>query len=188
MNLGRLFYGSGLHSYRCIRGHRFGTFTPPCKEGNQPSTCRKRRGSSGQPGSGTWRTDVSRRRHHLRQVESCVKQAFEVYGQVNWIAYCVGSLLLKPAHILPEEEWDATITTNLKSAFAVVRAATTAMAQQGGSIVLLSTAAARIGLAKHEAISVAKAGSMDWRPPPRRVMSRRESGSTVSPQARPARL
>jgi NAD(P)-dependent dehydrogenase (short-subunit alcohol dehydrogenase family) len=95
---------------------------------------------------------------NLRQVESCMKQAAGLYGQVNGVANCVGSLLLKPAHLLTEEEWDATITTNLKSAFAVVRAATTAMAQQGGSIVLLSTAAARIGLANHEAISAAKAG------------------------------
>ena len=95
---------------------------------------------------------------NLRQVESCMKQAAELYGQVSGVANCVGSLLLKPAHLLSEEEWDATITTNLKSAFAVVRAATAAMAQQGGSIVLLSTAAARIGLANHEAISAAKAG------------------------------
>src|SRR5271157_3800095 len=95
---------------------------------------------------------------NLGQVVSCMKQASELYGQVNGVANCVGSLLLKPAHLLSEEEWDATITTNLKSAFAVVRAATTAMAKQGGSIVLLSTAAARIGLANHEAISAAKAG------------------------------
>ena len=95
---------------------------------------------------------------NLRHVESCVKQASDLYGQVNGVANCVGSLLLKPAHLLSEEEWDATITTNLKSAFAVVRAATSAMAQQGGSVVLLSTAAVRIGLANHEAISAAKAG------------------------------
>jgi len=95
---------------------------------------------------------------NLRMVESCMKQASELFGQVNGVANCVGSLLLKPAHLLSEEEWDATITTNLKSALAVVRAATAAMAPHGGSIVLLSSAAARIGLANHEAISAAKAG------------------------------
>jgi len=93
-----------------------------------------------------------------------MKQAAELYGQVSGVANCVGSILLKPAHLLSEEEWDAAITTNLKSAFAVVRAATAAMAQQGGSIVLLSTAAARIGLANHEAISAAKAGIEGWAP------------------------
>jgi len=94
----------------------------------------------------------------LLMVESCMKHASELFGQVSGVANCVGSLLLKPAHMLSEEEWDATITTNLKSAFAIVRAATSTMSAHGGSIVLLSTAAARIGLANHEAISAAKAG------------------------------
>jgi NAD(P)-dependent dehydrogenase (short-subunit alcohol dehydrogenase family) len=70
----------------------------------------------------------------------------------------VGSLLLKPAHLISEEEWDATVITNLKSAFAVVRAAAITMGQKGGSIALLSSAAARVGLANHDAISAAKAG------------------------------
>ncbi len=95
---------------------------------------------------------------NLRQVESCMKQASALCGQIHGVANCVGSLLLKPAHLLSEAEWDATIATNLKSAFAVVRGAAITMSQQGGSVVLLSTAAARIGLANHEAISAAKAG------------------------------
>jgi len=95
---------------------------------------------------------------NVRQVELCMKQAVELFGPVSGVANCVGSLLLKPAHLLTEEEWDATIATNLKSSFAVVRGAAITMSQQGGSVVLLSTAAARIGLANHEAISAAKAG------------------------------
>src|SRR5664279_2359558 len=50
---------------------------------------------------------------NLQQVGLCMKQASELYGQVNGVAHCVGSLLLKPAHLLSGEEWDATITTNL---------------------------------------------------------------------------
>jgi len=95
---------------------------------------------------------------NLRQVESCMKRAAELNGPITGAANCVGSLLLKPAHLLSEEEWDATVATNLKSAFAVIRAAAITMTQQGGSVMLLSTAAARIGLANHEAISAAKAG------------------------------
>ncbi len=95
---------------------------------------------------------------NLRQVESCMKRAAELHGPINGVANCVGSLLLKPAHLLSEEEWDAIIATNLKSAFAVVRGAAITMAPLGGSIVLLSSAAARIGIANHEAISAAKAG------------------------------
>jgi NAD(P)-dependent dehydrogenase (short-subunit alcohol dehydrogenase family) len=95
---------------------------------------------------------------NLKQVESCLKRAADLHGPLNGVANCVGSLVLKPAHLLSEEDWDAAISTNLKSAFAVVRSAATTMTQQGGSIVLLSSAAARIGLANHEAISAAKAG------------------------------
>ena len=94
----------------------------------------------------------------FKHVEGCLNHAADVFGQVSGVANCVGSLLLKPAHLLSEEEWSSTIGTNLSSAFAVVRAAATAMMQQGGSIVLVSTAAARVGLANHEAISAAKAG------------------------------
>jgi NAD(P)-dependent dehydrogenase (short-subunit alcohol dehydrogenase family) len=47
---------------------------------------------------------------------------------------------------------------NLTSAFAAVRAGAQAMMKAGGSIVLVSTAAARIGLANHEAIAAAKGG------------------------------
>jgi len=94
----------------------------------------------------------------LPQVESCMRRAADFYGEVNGVANCVGSLLLKPAHLISEEEWDATVATNLKSAFVVVRAAAITMTQKGGSVVLLSTAAARIGLPNHEVISAAKAG------------------------------
>jgi NAD(P)-dependent dehydrogenase (short-subunit alcohol dehydrogenase family) len=93
----------------------------------------------------------------LGQVELCMKRAAEL-RPIHGVANCVGSLLLKPAHLLSEEQWDDVIDTNLKSAFAVVRASASVMSQQGGSIVLLSSAAARIGLANHEAISAAKAG------------------------------
>jgi 3-oxoacyl-[acyl-carrier protein] reductase len=71
---------------------------------------------------------------------------------------CVGSLLLKPAHLTKESEWHHTIATNLTSAFATVQAAAKTMGNRGGSVVLMSTAAARLGLANHEAIAAAKAG------------------------------
>lgn len=94
----------------------------------------------------------------VQQVERGMKRAEEVHGPTSGVANCVGSLLLKPAHLLSEAEWDTTVATNLKSAFAVVRGAALTMGHEGGSVVLLSTAAARIGLANHEAISAAKAG------------------------------
>ena len=70
---------------------------------------------------------------NLQQVELCMKRATELHGPISGVANCVGSLLLKPAHLLSEAEWDATVATNLKSAFAVVRGAALTMAQPGGS-------------------------------------------------------
>ncbi len=75
-------------------------------------------------------------------------------GAVN----CVGSILLKPAHLTTEAEFDETIDLNLKTAFAVCRSGARALTKEGGSIVLFSSAAAQVGLPNHEAIAAAKAG------------------------------
>jgi len=74
------------------------------------------------------------------------------------VALCVGSILLKPAHLTKDEEWAQTINQNLNTAFYVTRAAAKRMKEKGGSVVLFSSVAARIGLVNHEAIAAAKAG------------------------------
>ena len=94
----------------------------------------------------------------LAAVERCVQVGVERHGGIDGVANCVGSLLLKPAHLTTLEEWNAVLATNLTSAFATVRAAARAMMGHGGSIALVSSAAARVGLANHEAIAAAKAG------------------------------
>jgi 3-oxoacyl-[acyl-carrier protein] reductase len=87
-----------------------------------------------------------------------VADVFAQAGAIDGVANCVGSLLLKPAHITTDEEWAAVLRTNLDSAFYVVRGAAKSMMSTGGSIVLVSSAAGRIGLQNHEAIAAAKAG------------------------------
>ena len=78
-------------------------------------------------------------------------------GALDGVAHCPGSILLKPAHLTSDEEWRATMRVNLDSAFFTVRECGKRM-RQGGSVVLVSSAAARHGLASHEAIAAAKAG------------------------------
>lgn len=95
---------------------------------------------------------------HFEEVEACLEKTLQQHGRVDGVACCVGSLLLKSAQQTTEAEWLATIATNLTTAFAVVRAGARAMASTGGSIVLVSSAAARIGITSHEAIAAAKAG------------------------------
>ena len=82
------------------------------------------------------------------------------HGAIAGLANCVGSLLLKPAHLTSQAEYEQTVALSLTSAFGVVRAAGRVMAAQpdGGSVVLVATAAARLGLPNHEAIAAAKGG------------------------------
>ena len=94
----------------------------------------------------------------IEAVETCFHKAIDAFGRLDGVVNCVGSLLLKPAHLTSESEWQHTMAANLTSAFATVRAAGKTMVKQGGSVVLMSSAAARIGLPSHEAIAAAKAG------------------------------
>ena len=94
----------------------------------------------------------------FEQVEQCFAKAKEWGGQVDGAANCVGSILLKPAHLTSRQEWEDTLLKNLTSAFAVVRGAATVMRENGGSIVLFASAAGEVGMPSHDAIAAAKAG------------------------------
>jgi NAD(P)-dependent dehydrogenase (short-subunit alcohol dehydrogenase family) len=95
----------------------------------------------------------------IAAVQGVVDSTVERFGRLDGVVNCVGSVLLKPAHITRPQEWHETVATNLTSAFAVLRAAVRPMMKQAfGSVVLVSTAAARIGLPNHEAIAAAKGG------------------------------
>jgi NAD(P)-dependent dehydrogenase (short-subunit alcohol dehydrogenase family) len=94
----------------------------------------------------------------MSQVEQCIQRAPEVLGGLDGVVNCFGTLLLKPAHLTTHEEWRETLEVNLYSAFATAKAAARVMTKAGGAIVLISSAAARAGLANHEAIAAAKAG------------------------------
>ncbi len=92
-------------------------------------------------------------------INACVLAATERYGDLDGVTNCIGSLLLKPAHMISDDQWHETLTTNLTSSFYLARAAAKVMrGGNGGSIVLVSSVAARHGLANHEAIAAAKAG------------------------------
>lgn len=93
-------------------------------------------------------------------VDALMQSVLTNHGRVDGVVNCAGSILLKPAHLISDQEFADTIAANLTTAFNVVRAATRLMMKQagGGSIVLCSSVAARRGLVNHEAIAAAKAG------------------------------
>jgi len=92
------------------------------------------------------------------EMERVADAAVERWGALDGAVNCVGSILLRPAHLTRESEWQETIALNLTSAFAVLRSAVSRMREDGGAVVLVSSAAARLGLANHEAVAAAKAG------------------------------
>ena len=79
-------------------------------------------------------------------------------GGVSGAVNLCGSLLLKPAHLTTEKEFSETIGDNLTSSFGMVRAIGKKVRKGPMSVVLMSSAVARTGLANHEAIAAAKAG------------------------------
>lgn len=77
------------------------------------------------------------------------------------LVHAVGSTLLKPAHTTSDDELAELFRVNVGSAFAALRSFVRALPRdRGGAVVLFSSAATRIGLVNHEAISAAK-GAID---------------------------
>ena len=91
-------------------------------------------------------------------ISAVVEKTLSVYGRLDGVVNCFGTMLLKPAHLTSDEEWEETLAVNLTSAFSITRAVARAFPKEGGSVVFLSTVAARVGLPNHEAIAAAKAG------------------------------
>ena len=94
----------------------------------------------------------------FKAVDQVFALAKQKWGSINGVVCCAGSLLLKPAHLTSWDAYLGTLHANLTTNFAVVRAAGRYMQDQGGSVVLISSAAALQGIANHEAIAAAKGG------------------------------
>lgn len=99
--------------------------------------------------------DATRPEAVTRALNDALGEGDRLLGVVN----CIGTILLKPAHLTSDEEWRSALDTNLTSSFLLLReAAKRMLASGGGSIVFCSTVAAQRGLFNHEAIAAAKAG------------------------------
>lgn len=92
------------------------------------------------------------------QVEQLFAKAGELFDRIDGVVNLAGSIILKPIHLTSDEEFEETLDRNLRTAFNVLRFGCKAMLNSGGSIVLMSTVAAKIGLVNHEAIAAAKGG------------------------------
>jgi NAD(P)-dependent dehydrogenase (short-subunit alcohol dehydrogenase family) len=91
------------------------------------------------------------------QVAAVFARAHAELGSLQGAVNSIGSILLKPAARTSDAEYRDVLAQNLDTAFFCLREAAQHLAP-GGSLVLLSSAAASFGLANHEAIAAAKAG------------------------------
>jgi NAD(P)-dependent dehydrogenase (short-subunit alcohol dehydrogenase family) len=77
--------------------------------------------------------------------------------QLAGLAFCIGSILLKPLARVTEADLVETFRLNAAAPALAVQAAAPALAKGKGAVVLFSSVAARTGFANHVAIGAAKA-------------------------------
>ena len=73
------------------------------------------------------------------------------------IAYCIGSIDLKPVRMTKEDDFNKCMKLNLYSAVEVIKGFQDSLRKNKGSIVLFSTAAVHRGFTNHSIIASAKA-------------------------------
>lgn len=89
-------------------------------------------------------------------VDDFMKLANKDLGTIDAIINCVGSLILKPAHLTSEDELLETLKINLFSSFSIIKYGIKYLRNNGGSMIFFSSSAAKVGLSNHEAIASAK--------------------------------
>ena len=77
--------------------------------------------------------------------------------EVKGVAYCVGSIDLKPLRMVTEEDFDKCMKLNLYSAVEVIKGYQESLKKNKGSVVLFSTVAAQRGFTNHAIIASTKA-------------------------------
>ena len=76
---------------------------------------------------------------------------------VKGIAYCVGSIDLKPIRMVTEKDFNKCMKSNLYSAVEIIKGFQESLKKNKGSLVLFSTVAAQRGFTNHSIIASAKA-------------------------------
>jgi NAD(P)-dependent dehydrogenase (short-subunit alcohol dehydrogenase family) len=78
-------------------------------------------------------------------------------NEIKGIAYCVGSIDLKPLRMVTEADMNKCMKLNLYSAIEAIKGYQESLKKNKGSVVLFSTVAAQRGFTNHTIIASAKA-------------------------------
>ncbi|MEE9256459.1 MAG: SDR family NAD(P)-dependent oxidoreductase [bacterium] len=108
------------------------------------------------PGAEARRVDVT----NLAEVDAAFAEIHSALGRIDVLVNCAGIYRHRLVAEMSEEEWDETLSVNLRGVFAACRAAGKIMAAQegGGSIVNLASIAAQRGSPLHAHYAASKAG------------------------------
>ncbi len=90
--------------------------------------------------------------------ENFSEKIFEDLGNtpLNGLAYCVGSIDLKPIKLTKKSDYMQSFNLNLISAIEIIRKSSETLKQNNGSIVLFSTVAVKRGFTNHSIVASAK--------------------------------
>ena len=89
--------------------------------------------------------------------DNFIKKVKADISEIKGIAYCVGSIDLKPLRIVTEKDFHKCMKLNLYSAVEVIKEYQESLKKNKGSIVLFSTIAAQRGFTNHSIIASTKA-------------------------------
>ena len=96
---------------------------------------------------------------NLQEMQDVAKQIYQEYGRIDVLIHAVGNIVLRPLHTLSEEIFRDSLEINLLSAFFAMKAAVKYMLKKKkGSVVGISSVAAKKGMRNHAAISATKSG------------------------------
>ena len=88
--------------------------------------------------------------------ENFIEKVKADVSDIKGIAYCVGSIDLKPLRMVKEEDLNKCMKLNLYSAVEAIKGYQESLKKNKGSIVLFSTVAVRRGFTNHSIVSSAK--------------------------------
>ena len=89
--------------------------------------------------------------------EGFIDKVKDDISEVKGIAYCVGSIDLKPLRMVTEQDFNKCMKLNLYSAVETIKGYQESLKKNKGSVVLFSTVAAQRGFTNHAIIASAKA-------------------------------
>ena len=89
--------------------------------------------------------------------EGFIEKVKSDISEIKGLAYCVGSIDLKPLRMVNEQDFQKCMKLNLYSAVEAIKGFQESLKKNKGSIVLFSTVAAQRGFTNHAIIASAKA-------------------------------